>query len=78
MNYKATQIINGFEHRIMFSSVSFSNDGKTILVMYDNETEPVNKGDEICVVQKIYYENQWRKTNILDRNIDPNDFTIEI
>jgi hypothetical protein len=75
--YKSNNTINGFEYRTMFASVNFSNDGNTPLQIYENETEKVNEDDELCVIEKVYFDGQWKRTTVLDRNIDPSDFTIE-
>lgn len=75
--YKTNNTINGFEYITMFASVNFSNDGNTPLQIYENETEKVNEDDELCVIEKVYFDGQWKRTTVLDRNIDPSDFTIE-
>jgi hypothetical protein len=77
MNYKANNKINGFDYKTMFASVNFSNDGKTPLTIYENETDKVNEDDELCVIEKVYIDGQWKRTTVLERNIDPSDFTIE-
>lgn len=76
-NYKAKTTINGFDYTTMFASVNFSNDGETPLNIYENETEKVNDDDELCIIEKVYFDGQWKSTTVVERNIDPSDFTIE-
>jgi len=75
--YKSNNSINGFDYQTMFASVNFSNDGKTPLSIYEGETEKVNEGDEICIIEKVYLDGQWKRTTVLERNINVEEFEIE-